>query len=143
MVRRDRNQRHEGLDGKLLREVTGIPAGRDQPQHAVLVDQLHQIAGGLSPWHVRCIRIAEKQVDGLMRGRRLQVRGSQAGLPGEDLHGRGAKSHPVVVGKKDIGPAGTFEDSVGRAGLAFDPPADPEQRSQSLRRFDGRPVLDS
>jgi hypothetical protein len=30
---------------------------------------------------------------------------------------------------------------VGRAALAFDPPADPEQRCKSLRRFDGRPVL--
>src|ERR1022692_3762892 len=47
----------------------------------------------------------------------------------------------VVVGKQDIGPAGPFQDSVGCATLTFDAPADPEQRGQSSRRFDGRPVL--
>jgi len=35
--------------------------------------------------------------------------------------------------RADIGPAGTIEDSVGRTTLTFDPPADPEQRGQSLR----------
>lgn len=71
----------------------------------------------------------------------LQVSGRQAGLLGEDFHGRGPKSDSVVVGKKDIGPAGAFEDPVGRATLTFDPPANPEQRGQRLRRFDGRPIL--
>ena len=61
-----------------------------------------------------CTNSAGMTVDKLM-GRHLQVFGRQASL----LHGRGAKSDSVVVGKQDIGPAGTLEDSVGRTTLTF------------------------
>jgi hypothetical protein len=70
----------------------------------------------------------------------LQIPGRQASLFGENLHRRGTKGDPVVPGKQDIWPALPFQDSVGSATLAFDPPADPEQRGQSLRSFDGGPV---
>ena len=71
----------------------------------------------------------------------LDVFERQAGLPGKDLYGGGAKSESVVVCEQDIGPAGAFEDSVGTATLAFDLPADLEKRSQSLWRLEGGPVL--
>ena len=61
-----------------------------------------------------------------------RVIGCQPGLLSKDLHGSRPKSDFVVVGKQDIGPAGTFKDSVRRTTLAFDRPAYPEQLGQAF-----------
>ena len=72
---------------------------------------------------------------------RLQIRWRESGLLGQDLHRRGAECDPVVIGEQNIRPTRPRQDPMRCPTLAFDGPADAEQRGERLLCFRRQPVL--
>ena len=84
---------------------------------------------------------ARKRVDGLMDAAGLQILGLEAGLFRKDFHRCGAERDPIMVGKQQIGPAGTFQDPMRGSTLAFDAPSDAKESRQGPLGLSGRPTL--
>ena len=68
----------------------------------------------------------------------LNVAGFEAGLLGEHFQRNRSQCGPIMIGKQDVGPAGSPENAM-RTFLALDTPPRPKQRGESFPRFDRGP----